>query len=374
METHKKLPTPPHEPIALLIDSAQDIPAASPPSPCEPVASVTGLPHGESPITSGDDGNAGQHNTKATCREIKRRHRALIGFGRRNLEEAIELGGLLYAAKGQLPHGKWRPFLDEAEIEHRTASNYLRLYDNRDELRAKYESNSLLTITGSLKMLQSAKPKHGSPSRARARDDEAALSMPIKSPDRLIDVTAEVVDLVEIPGEKSAPGEHMNQHLLCVAPRLDGDSVDLTEEELMIDATSSEDTPLDDLQNVTPSRDDHPSTPATSEQTVNAQEADGFLLADGARLRPDPWDDGPIPSEWVQMQITMLKSNNDAGVVKSKRSLAALKTEQTFLIELARTANRLLDTTEATTEPLKHVLNGAVHRLRNYTTELCLQK
>jgi Protein of unknown function (DUF3102) len=70
--------------------------------------------------------------------EIVAEHRAFVSAFRKAVEHGIRAGGLLTEAKGNYEHGKWLPWLKENfKSAARTAQAYMRLYDHRDEIRAK---------------------------------------------------------------------------------------------------------------------------------------------------------------------------------------------------------------------------------------------
>ena len=103
------------------------------------------------------------------------------------------------------------------------------------------------------------------------------------------------------------------------------------------------------------------------EKTPTMVDHEGFLLVDGSRLSSTQWDDGPVPLDWTQGEIDNLKRNNDQLTVEKRRDILTLQTEQICMVELVRTANRLLMTLNSAAEPLMAILNSAVFRLRNYT-------
>lgn len=67
--------------------------------------------------------------------EINRLHSELCGMARTSLEKAIRIGELLTEQKAQLKHGEWLPWVREnIEFSQQTASNYVRLFQNREKL------------------------------------------------------------------------------------------------------------------------------------------------------------------------------------------------------------------------------------------------
>jgi hypothetical protein len=100
------------------------------------------------------------------------------------------------------------------------------------------------------------------------------------------------------------------------------------------------------------------------------EEAEGLMSVEGLRLPPGEHDRGPILFDWLQGQLNALKECNERLPVERQRDLAALRGEQTCLIELARTSNRLLGTLESSAEPPMALLNDALFQLRNFTHSL----
>jgi hypothetical protein len=84
--------------------------------------------------------------------EINAEHRAFVGTFRKTVEHGIRAGELLAAAKSECAHGTWLPWLEENfEGAPRTAQEYLRLFNHRDEIRAKTRDSAHLSIGGALK-------------------------------------------------------------------------------------------------------------------------------------------------------------------------------------------------------------------------------
>ena len=53
------------------------------------------------------------------------------------IEQSIACGGKLAYVKGQLEHGQWLPFLEACDIPRRTASELIKMHENRELLRDK---------------------------------------------------------------------------------------------------------------------------------------------------------------------------------------------------------------------------------------------
>jgi hypothetical protein len=84
--------------------------------------------------------------------EINAEHRAFVGTFRKTVEHGIRAGELLAAAKAECTHGTWLPWLEENfEGAPRTAQEYMRLSNHRDEIRANTRDSAHLSIGGALK-------------------------------------------------------------------------------------------------------------------------------------------------------------------------------------------------------------------------------
>jgi hypothetical protein len=93
--------------------------------------------------------------------EINAEHRAFASTFRKSVEHGIRAGELLAQAKSQCQHGAWLPWL-EANFEGapRTAQEYMRLHNHRDEIRAKTRDSAHLSVSGALKEIAAPTP-HG---------------------------------------------------------------------------------------------------------------------------------------------------------------------------------------------------------------------
>lgn len=81
--------------------------------------------------------------------EIIAEHHAFVGTFRKAVEHGIRARGLLTEAKGNREHGIWLPWLKENfKGAARTAQAYMRLYDHRDEIRAKLQDSAHLSRSG----------------------------------------------------------------------------------------------------------------------------------------------------------------------------------------------------------------------------------
>jgi hypothetical protein len=90
--------------------------------------------------------------------EINAEHRAFVGSLKKTAEHGIRAGELLAEAKSKCKHGEWLPWLSQNfEGAPRTAQEYMRLYNHRDEIRAKYADSAHLSISGTLRELAAPK-------------------------------------------------------------------------------------------------------------------------------------------------------------------------------------------------------------------------
>jgi hypothetical protein len=109
----------------------------------------------------------GSAETEALARlaqQINEEHRAFKSALTTALERGIHAGELLVLAKSKCQHGTWLTWLAENfEGASRTAQEYMRLYNHRDELRAKYAEAAHLSVSGALKEL--ASPREVPPER-----------------------------------------------------------------------------------------------------------------------------------------------------------------------------------------------------------------
>ena len=88
------------------------------------------------------------------AQQINEEHRAFIGSLRKTAEHGIRAGELLTQAKAQCKHGTWLAWLAaNFEGSERTAQTYMRLYNNREELRAKTQHAADLSVRGALREL-----------------------------------------------------------------------------------------------------------------------------------------------------------------------------------------------------------------------------
>ncbi len=132
--------------------------------------------------------------------QINAEHRAFVGTLRKTAEHGIRAGELLAEAKAQCPHGTWLPWLElNFEGSTRTAQEYMRLYNHRDEIRAKTRDSAHLSISGALGEIASPR---------RDASITGALGEIAASPDSTVNITQEHGDEVAAEtAERVANGE-----------------------------------------------------------------------------------------------------------------------------------------------------------------------
>lgn len=96
---------------------------------------------------------------KTAIREINQLHDDINDAGRTMLDKAIRIGELLTDVKDSLDHGKWLVWLHaNVEFSQQTASNYMRVFRERDKLKLLTVSN--LTDAYALLAEPKAEPQH----------------------------------------------------------------------------------------------------------------------------------------------------------------------------------------------------------------------
>lgn len=74
--------------------------------------------------------------------QIKRLHSEILVAARKSLTSGIEIGRLLFEQKKSLPHGQWAQWLNaNVPFTPRTATNYMRLWDERERLKTETVSD-----------------------------------------------------------------------------------------------------------------------------------------------------------------------------------------------------------------------------------------
>jgi hypothetical protein len=95
-----------------------------------------------------------EKNLEALAERINAEHRACEVAVNSALAHAMTAGEMLSAAKIQLPHGAFGPWLAENFAgSDRTARAYMRVSSRREELEAKRQSSATMSLDGALKAL-----------------------------------------------------------------------------------------------------------------------------------------------------------------------------------------------------------------------------
>lgn len=101
------------------------------------------------------------------AQKINAEHRAFASTFRKTVEHGIRAGELLSEAKTQCLHGAWLPWLESNfEGAPRTAQEYMRLYNHREEIRANMRDSAHLSIGDALKKISA--PREPSPAPQEA--------------------------------------------------------------------------------------------------------------------------------------------------------------------------------------------------------------
>ena len=131
-----------------------------------------------------------ENSLDTLAEEINEEHRAFVGMVRKTVEHGIHTGELLAQAKTQCPHGTWLPWLEKHfEGSVRVAQYYMRLYNHRDELRAKTTNSTHLSVSGALKEL--ASPREDTQDEAKGGRTGAYLGFAAEK-QAIIEAVAEV--------------------------------------------------------------------------------------------------------------------------------------------------------------------------------------
>jgi len=86
---------------------------------------------------------------------LRELHVSMIAHARKIGAEAIEAGDTLMRVKAGLDHGEWLPWLKaNVQFSARTAEKYMRCYERRDELKAKFESDSNFSLSDAYALIE----------------------------------------------------------------------------------------------------------------------------------------------------------------------------------------------------------------------------
>lgn len=114
--------------------------------------------------------------------QLTKLHREVIGQTRKTLKQVIRMGGILRRWKDQCAHGNWQKLIkDKLPFDCRTATNYMRCYDDREVL-TKSENVSDFGISEAYRMLPVLSKKTESPGNTSdAAEDENTPPPPGKN-------------------------------------------------------------------------------------------------------------------------------------------------------------------------------------------------
>ena len=122
-------------------------------------------------------------NDLARC--INYEHALALDTARSALEHARKAGTLLLAAKAQVPHGSWLPWLAEhCDVAPRVAQGYMRLADRWPELEANTKRASHLPLRDALALLSSPRAPIEADDSTR---DDLAIDAELRLLRRLLD-------------------------------------------------------------------------------------------------------------------------------------------------------------------------------------------
>lgn len=89
------------------------------------------------------------------AKRINGLHEGIAANLRQSLHDAIEIGGLLAQVKASLPHGEWGAWIGEnLTFTARTATNYIKLHEERDRL---LKSETVSDLAGAYRLLREPK-------------------------------------------------------------------------------------------------------------------------------------------------------------------------------------------------------------------------
>jgi hypothetical protein len=141
---------------------------------------------------------------KKTIERINGCHYLIENMGMDLLEQALIAGQLISEVKAELPHGTFMEWAKEnLKFSHKTATNYMRLYDLEQADKLETVSN----ITEAYRLIKSP-PKINAPApsttKQRAITIEAEIVEPSPSPAPPV-IEAEIVEEVAAPSPPSSP-------------------------------------------------------------------------------------------------------------------------------------------------------------------------
>ena len=111
-------------------------------------------------------------------KEIVDLHDEIRGFFEKSVGSAIRIGQLLGEQKAELPHGQFTTWVESnMPFTPRTARNYMRLFDNREQLK----SESVSDLGEAYRLL--APPRESEKPREKGADEEPEMIRQVLPPD-----------------------------------------------------------------------------------------------------------------------------------------------------------------------------------------------
>ncbi|MDF1738652.1 MAG: DUF3102 domain-containing protein [Verrucomicrobiales bacterium] len=207
--------------------------------------------------------------------EARKLHSELEGFQRTVLEKAIRIGELLSFLKERLEHGSWTNYLDSTlGIHPRSASNYKRIYDNRNLLKDDSGQLRKIGLIDSLGIIRAASGNLG--------DNKENNELEIKAPEDDVQSSESPATNDTSVAETEASESRI--------PEPDGDTAP----------------PQDD-------GNEQSASPTSSiVDTHSAQEPGRFVLINGeTHTTTEPWEESyPIKPEHVQQAMNSFAANS----------------------------------------------------------------
>jgi hypothetical protein len=164
---------------------------------------------------------------QTAAEEINRLHRDILEAGKRTFGVAIEIGRLLSAQKKTLGHGRWLPWLeDHIQFTSRTATNYMRLFENRDKLK----SETISDLAEAYRVLAHKNPNRTIPNAGPPKQKRPKPQKPEPSSAIFADLDLEIEQIIE-RWEKLIPGSDLPAFVRKVMGRLKKLAAKLDEEQ-----------------------------------------------------------------------------------------------------------------------------------------------
>jgi modification methylase len=77
-------------------------------------------------------------NNRDVVQKVTRLHKQIMQACKQSLDQSIQIGEILWKQKEALGHGNWLPWVEKyLPFSSRTATNYINLYDHREEIKSE---------------------------------------------------------------------------------------------------------------------------------------------------------------------------------------------------------------------------------------------